>query len=115
MAAESLPQAGGHRKSARVLLFGAMLMTMISGCETTYLELRGECVMQRWQLFGQTMRSRTLCDLPPPDATETQVRDREAMDVNPFPGLLDFNNPADSTDPNLLEKELGYPQAGEDE
>ena len=83
---------------------------MISGCETTYLELRGECVMQTWYFLGQTMRARTLCDLPPPGMTEPQVRDREAMDVNPFPDLFELNNPADTMDPNLLEKELGYPQ-----
>ena len=56
------------------------------------------------------MRSRTLCDLPPPELYETQVRDREAMETNPFPDLFDLGNPADSADPNLLEKSMDVPQ-----
>ena len=56
------------------------------------------------------MRRRTLCDLPPPKFYEGELRDREAMDVNPFPDLFDFKNKADTADPNLLEKQLEYPQ-----
>ena len=64
--------------------------------------------MQQWQFLGQTMRERTICDLPPPSEEETQLRDREPMDTNPFPDLLEENK-ADTLDPNLLEKSMGYP------
>ena len=59
------------------------------------------------------MRQRTICDLPPPRDDEVQARDREAMDVNPFPNILDFKNDADTIDPNLLEKTMEYPQDDE--
>ena len=86
----------------------------LPGCVTRYLELKGECVVQEWKLASFTVRSRMICDLPPPGMLEEQVRDREAMDVNPFPDLFE-RNPADSTDPNLLEKAMEYPQPeGED-
>jgi len=51
------------------------------------------------------MRSRQICDLPVPGDEELQVRDREQMNPNPFPGLWD-QNPADTADPNLLEKRI---------
>lgn len=64
--------------------------------------------MQDWQLLGYTVRARVLCDLPPPEDDEVQVRDRTETD-NPFPDLFEKND-ADSSDPNLLEKTMGYPQ-----
>ena len=79
---------------------------VVGGCTTQYVEFEGECVMQQWRLAGYAMRSRTICDLPSPGPLETQVRDREAMDVNPFPDLFERDN-ADSLDPDLLEKEMG--------
>ena len=79
---------------------------VVGGCTTQYVEFEGECVMQQWRLAGYAMRSRTICDLPSPGPLETQVRDREAMDVNPFPDLFERNN-ADILDPDLLEKEMG--------
>ena len=67
-------------------------------------------MLQQWQFMGWTMRQRTICDLPPPAMTgDIDVRDRKAMDINPFPGLVEKND-ADSLDPNLLEKTLKYPQ-----
>ena len=86
---------------------------LLAGCSTSYIEVKGECVMQQWQLLGQTMRERTICDLPPPEEGEENVRDREAMDVNPFPDLFEENK-ADTTDPDLLEDSMGYPQSDED-
>ena len=93
----------------------AVLSTAILGssCTTTYIEFRGECVIQDWRLLGQSIRQRQICDLPPPmedvgfDPETDEIKDREAMDVNPFPDLGDRVNKADSTDPNLLEKSLG--------
>ena len=49
------------------------------------------------------LRKRQICDLPPPNRNEVQVRDREPMNPNPYPGVFD-TNPADSMDGNLLEK-----------
>ena len=90
-------------------------LLLISGCTTKYFEVKGECVMQSWHLVGQTMRERLICDLPPPDDDEVQVRDREEMDTNPFPDLFDLDNQADTPDPNLLEKKMGYPQEPDNE
>jgi len=90
------------------------LVLILGGCTTSYLELKGECVIQQWSFIGQTMRKRLICDLPPPTLLEEQVRDREAMNTNPFPNLIDLDNNADSMDPNLLEKEMNYPQEAEE-
>ena len=91
-------------------LFAVAIIAVVAGCATTFIEFEGECVLQEWQLLGYSLRQRTLCDLPSPDvATEGRLRDRKSMGVNPFPGLLDRNK-ADAIDPNLLEKQLGYPQ-----
>lgn len=89
--------------------FGFALIVMLAGCTTSYLELKGECVVQAWTLASVTIRRRLICDLPVPEDDEMAVRDREAMDVNPFPDLLE-DNEADSMDPNLLENSMGYPQ-----
>ena len=94
---------------ARVVSLFSGLVLFLLACTTTYVEFEGECVMQEWSFLGQTMRERQICDLPSPKAHETQVRDREAMNVNPFPDLFE-NNKADSMDPNLLEKEMGVSQ-----
>ena len=85
------------------------LVLVLSGCTTSFLELKGECVIQQWRLIGYTMRTRTICDLPSPAMYETQVRDRDQMNVNPFPNLWDFDNKADTTAPNLLEEHMKYP------
>ena len=87
-----------------------LLVLVLSSCMTTFVEFKGECVIQAWDFLGLNMRTRQICDLPPPDADEVQVRDREAMNTNPFPDLIDLGNEADSIDPNLLEKNMGYPQ-----
>ena len=85
----------------------------INGCTTTFVEFRGECVIQDWKLFGASVRQRQICDLPPPqedvafDPETDRLRDREAMDTNPFPDFTDRLNKADSFDPNLLEKSIG--------
>ena len=81
----------------------------LSACTTIFLEVEGECVIQTWTLANFVVRKRMICDLPQPGIGDPEVRDREPMDVNPFPGLLDRND-ADSTDPDLLEKSMGLPQ-----
>lgn len=86
----------------------AFLILLIS-CTTSFIEFKGECVIQEWRLVGYAIRVRQICDLPPPEGDEKEVRDREAMGINPFPDLFERNK-ADSTDPNLLEKTMGYPQ-----
>jgi hypothetical protein len=86
-------------------------MLSILSCTTTYVEMEGECVLQSWELGGVTMRKRMICDLPQPSGDDPEVRDREAMGVNPFPDLLDRNNKADSTDTDLLEKSMGLPNS----
>ena len=78
---------------------------LAQGCTTTYTEFQGECVTQQWKLASVVMRQRQICDLPMPDEDEMQVRDRDKMNPNPFPGLWD-QNPADTADPNLLEKRM---------
>ena len=88
-------------------------LVLIAGCTTTFIEFKGECVLQSWNLASVTMRRRILCDFPPPTMLEEQVRDREAMDVNPFPDLFQHDNPADTVDPKLLEKTMEYPQESE--
>ena len=88
---------------------------LLSGCTTTYVEVKGECVIQQWSFLGGIMRKRTICDLPVPEANETPVRDREAMDTNPFPDLIDLDNNADSMDPDLLEKNMGVPPDEDDQ
>jgi hypothetical protein len=91
-------------------------LVVLGGCATQFVEFEGECVIQQWTLASVVMRRRTLCDLPPPnEATEGYLRDREAMSTNPFPDLLDFDNEADTIDPNLLEKTLGVPPDEGDE
>ena len=90
-----------------------LVLLILPGCTTTFVEFKGECVMQEWQLVGYPVRTRQICDLPPPDDDEVQVRDREPMDVNPYPDLFDFKNDADTIDPNLLEKTMEYPQDDE--
>ena len=92
-----------------------LVSLLLSSCSTSFLEMQGECVLQQWQFFGSNVRTRMICDLPSPELTEIQVRDREAMDTNPFPGAFDRNN-ADSVDPDLLEKHTGRkPDEGEEE
>ena len=95
----------------RLLLF---VTPFLVSCSTTFVEFKGECVIQDWQFLGYSMRTRQICDLPPPEMDEVQVRDREAMDTNPFPDLLDFDNDADTIDPNLLEKSMEYPPSEDD-
>ena len=90
-------------------LVGLALLVLPAACTTQFIEFEGACVLQRWDLASITMRTRVICDLPPPTMLEEPLRDREAMDTNPFPDLLERNE-ADSTDPNLLEKTMGYPQ-----
>ena len=80
----------------------SMLLALAS-CSTTYYEVTGTCVAQEWKLASVVLRARKICDLPPPTDEEIEVRDREAMNVNPFPGVFDYN-PADTSDRNLLEK-----------
>ena len=79
-----------------------------------FVEFKGECVLQQWRLVGYAVRTRTLCDLPPPSIYETPVRDREPMDMNPFPDLFDLNNNADTMKPNLLEETMEYPPSPDD-
>jgi len=101
-----------HKVAGTVVVVGiacAILMLLL-GCTTTYYEIEGECVAQEWLLGGFSMRRRMICDLPPPTGDEPELRDREAMGVNPFPGLLDMHNDADSIDPDLLEKKKGIKQ-----
>ena len=93
----------------RLVVLGSSLLA-IAACSTTFVEFKGECVIQDWSFLGYTIRQRQICDLPPPSMFEEQVRDREPMDVNPYPNLFDLGNPADSLDPNLLEKKLEVPQ-----
>lgn len=93
----------------------ALAMLMLSSCTTTFIEFKGECVVQQWAFMTFNVRRRMLCDLPPPSADEGHLRDREAMSVNPYPNLLDFDNDADTTDPNLLEKKMGVPPDEGDE
>jgi hypothetical protein len=90
-----------------VLLMPLPLLMALS-CTTSYMEFQGECVTQEWALSSIMLRRRQICDLPAPnmvykDQGETAVSDREAMNVNPFPDLVE-GNPADSMDKNLLEK-----------
>ena len=82
-----------------------LTLPLLISCTTTYTEYEGECVKQEWKLASVVMRQRQICDLPSPEVDEMQVRDREAMNPNPFPGLWE-SNPADTTDQNLLEKRL---------
>ena len=96
----------GYTASMRLLL---ALILVLPGCTTIFLEYEGECVQQQWAFASVVLRRRMICDLPPPTAEEGALRDREAMDTNPFPELFERNE-ADSTDPNLLEKTMGYPQ-----
>ena len=106
-----------YRHATNAVFYGFvawLIVGLLSSCVTKFTEFRGECVLQEWKLANITLRYRQICDLPPPDMNETQVRDREAMDVNPFPDLLERND-ADSTDPNLLEKKMGYPQLKDSE
>lgn len=91
-----------------------LALPLLTGCTTHFIEFKGECVIQQWRLAAVTLRGRLLCDLPPPTMEEVQVRDREAMDVNPFPDLFDFDNNADTIDPNLLEKSMEYPPSEDD-
>ena len=72
-------------------------------CATTYTEFEGECVQQEWKFSSVVLRKRQICDLPSPGRGDPAVRDRPEMNVNPFPGIFEVN-PADSSDPNLLEK-----------
>lgn len=90
-----------------ILLLLVFLLLLPVGCTTSYMELEGECVIQEWILGNFTMRKRMICDLPP---NKGDVIHQRPMKTNPFPGLLERNNDADSTDPNLLEKKMGYPQ-----
>ena len=83
---------------------------VLTSCVTSFIEFKGECVIQDWKLAGINTRTRILCDFPPPTLDEGYLRDRDAMEVNPFPDLFDFNNKADTIDPNLLEKTMGVPQ-----
>ena len=92
-----------------------IISLFVAGCSTTYVEFKGECVIQDWSLRGYTLRQRQICDLPPPDDDETQVRDREAMNVNPYPDLFDLNNNADSPAVDLLEGNMNIPQGEPDE
>jgi hypothetical protein len=92
-----------------------MAILSAAGCTTQFVEFQGACVIQQWGFASVVVRRRTLCDLPPPDlVTEGHLRDREAMDVNPFPDAFDFKNEADTIDPNLLEKKLGVPPSEDD-
>lgn len=81
----------------------SLLAMMVSSCTTSYHEITGTCIVQEWSLSSVVLRQRQICELPPPDANDVQLRDREPMNINPFPDLFETNE-ADSTDPNLLEK-----------
>lgn len=96
--------------NVRALALSSALSGALAGCTTTFIEFEGECVMQQWSLASVVVRRRNLCDLPPREPEEEQLRDQEAMEMNPFPDLFDLRNEADSTDPNLLEKKMGVPQ-----
>jgi hypothetical protein len=88
----------------------------LGGCTTSFIEFEGACVMQQWALASVVVRRRQLCDLPAPEVlTEGYLRDREAMDVNPFPNLFDLDNKADTVDRNLLEKTMDVPPDEGDE
>lgn len=104
------------RNGDRIRILGLILLGILGqGCSTHFIEFEGECVIQQWMFASVTMRRRTLCDLPPPDyATEGRLRDREAMSTNPFPDFFDFDNEADTIDPNLLEKSMEYPPSEDD-
>lgn len=80
-----------------------LAMGVLEGCATSYRELTGTCVVQEWKFGTIIMRQRDICELPPPEPGDVQVRDRESMEVNPFPDLFERNK-ADTTDRNLLEK-----------
>ena len=86
------------------------LLIVLAGCTTRYVEFKGACVLQQWQFATVTMRARMLCDLPPPTALEGPLRERDAMETNPFPDLFDLKNDADSPATDLLEENMGVPQ-----
>lgn len=102
------------RRRIKPLLSLVLSLLLLSSCTTTFIEFRGECVLQQWKLVSVTMRQRQICDLPPPQEDPffnpdvDRLRDREAMEINPFPDLGDRLNKADSMDPNLLEKSLDF-------
>ena len=89
--------------SAVFFLSSCLSLYALLGCATSYIEFEGECVVQEWKFATIVLRNRQICDLPPPDHGEVQVKDREVMNPNPYPGMFD-TNPADSMDGNLLEK-----------
>ena len=91
-------------------MFLLAIPLLLAACTTTFIEFKGECVLQSWNLANFTMRRRMICDFPPPTMLEQPLRDREPMDINPFPDLLDRRNKADTLHPNLLEESMGYPQ-----
>ena len=93
---------------ARLLIILLIGLTT-TNCATHFVEFQGECVIQSWNLLGFEIRRRSICDLPPPSGDDPEVRDREPMNTNPFPGLFERNK-ADSVDPNLIENTMGYPQ-----
>ena len=88
-----------------IIFAGGILLSVIVvvGCATSYKEVAGTCVIQEWRFGNVVMRSRDICELPPPGPGDVQVRDREMMDVNPFPDLFE-KNVADTTEENLLRK-----------
>ena len=88
-----------------------LLVLAGQGCTTTYVQMEGQCVMQEWALSSVTVRKRMLCELPVPHDKD-ELRERDPVD--PFPGLLERHNKADSVDPDLLEKSMGLPQEGDD-
>ena len=89
---------------------------LLLSCTTSYIEFEGECVLQRWAALGYTIRLRQICDLPKPQTEgldDRVIRDKEPMNPNPFPDLIGEENPADSMDPDLLEKERLKMRRGE--
>lgn len=101
-------------KSGVVPALLLVIPLILAACTTTFIEFKGECVLQSWNLASLTMRRRMLCDFPPPSMMEAPLRERDAMDINPFPDAFDFNNEADTIDPNLLEKTMEYPPSVDD-
>lgn len=91
------------RRSTRLLSIIFVMTSCATSCTTTFMEFKGECIQQVWMFLSLVVRKRMICDFPPP-IDETELRERDAMDVNPFPDLFE-KNPADSFDPDLLEKE----------
>ena len=90
-----------------VLFVALLVMTgLLAGCVTRYNEFTGSCITQEWALGNLVLRTRQICELPPPGMGDEQLIDKEP--VSPYPDFLDRDNKADSRHPDLLEKSSGY-------